>query len=59
MEEHGKNVPSVLPIVKDCDIRIHAMATNEFQELDSKFEERARENLEGMMDVYDKSVQDV
>ena len=53
-----KNVPSSLPTVKDSDIRLHTLATNVSQELDSKFEERARKSLAGMMDVYDKSVYD-
>ena len=35
------------------------MATNECQELDSKFEERDRSGLAGMMDVYEKSFEKV
>ena len=54
-----KNVPSSLPAIKDCDIRLHTLDTNECQELASKFEERVRQSLVGMMDVYDKSVYDV
>jgi hypothetical protein len=54
-----KSVASGLPIVKSYDINLLTLATNECQELASKFEERARQSLEGMMDVYDKSVQDV
>ena len=57
MEEHGENVPSSLPAVKAYDIRLHTLATNECQELASKFKEMARQSLEGMMDVYEKSVQ--
>ena len=37
-----KNVPSILPIVKSYDIRLHNLDTNECQDLASKFEERAR-----------------
>ena len=54
-----KSVPSGIPAVKAYDIRLHTLETNECQELASKFEERARQSLERMMDVYDKSVQDV
>ena len=52
-----KSVPSGLPIIKAYDIRLHTLATNECQEMTSKFEERARQSLAGMMEVYDKSVQ--
>ena len=54
-----KSVPSGLPVVKDYDIRLHTMVTNECQELASKFEQNTRQSLAGMMDVYDISVQDV
>ena len=32
-----KNVPRILPVVKAYDIRFHTLATNECQELASKF----------------------
>ena len=54
-----KNVPSSLPAFKSYDIRLNALDSNEFQELASKFEEKARKSLAGMMDVYDKSIYDV
>ena len=54
-----KSVQSDLPTFKAYDIKLHTLATNECQELASKFEERARKSLVGMMDVYDKLVQDV
>ena len=54
-----KSVPSSLPTTKTYDIRLHTLATNECQELASKFEEKARQNLAGMMDVYEKSIYDV
>lgn len=54
-----KSVPSGLPTIKDYDIRLHTLAIIECQDLASKFEERARRSLVGMMDVYDKLVQDV
>ena len=54
-----KGVPSVLPSIKAYDIRLHTLVTNECKELASNFKETGRQSLEGMMDVYDKSVQDV
>ena len=54
-----KRVLSGLPIIKDYDIMLHNLDTNECQELASKFEEMTRQSLAGMMDVYQKSVQDV
>ena len=54
-----KSVPSSLPIVKAYDIKLHTFDTNECQELASKFEEKSKQSLAGMMDVYEKSVQDV
>ena len=54
-----KSVPSGIPTIKSYDIRLHTLATNECQELASKFEERVRQSLVGMMSVYDKLVQDV
>jgi DNA repair exonuclease SbcCD ATPase subunit len=54
-----KSVLSNLLVVKAYDIRLHTLDTNECLELASKFEERERHSLAGLMDVYDKSVQDV
>ena len=54
-----KSVPSNLPIVKAYDNRLHTLATNECQEVASKFEEKERQSLAGTMDVYDKLVYDV
>ena len=54
-----KNVPSSLPAVKAYDIRLHTLATNECQEIASKFKEKARQSPTGMLDVYDKSLYDV
>ena len=59
LKNMDKSVLSSLPSVKSYDIRLHTLATNECQELASKFEERARQSLVGMMDVYEKLVQDV
>ena len=49
-----KNVPSSLLEFKSYDIMLHTLAMNECQELASKFEEKARQSLAGMMDVYEK-----
>ena len=54
-----KSVPSSLPIVKTYDIRLHTLAMNECRELASKFEEKARQNLVGMMELYEKSIYDI
>ena len=51
-----KNVPSILLVIKTYDISLHTLATNQCQELASRFEERARQNLAGMMELYDKSI---
>ena len=53
MEEHRKNVSSSLLAVKAYDIRLHTLAMNECQELASKFEEKTRHNLAGMMELYE------
>ena len=54
-----KNVPSSLPVIKTYDINLHTLDTSECQELDSRFEEKARQNLVGMMKLYEKSIYDV
>jgi hypothetical protein len=53
-----KNLTSSLPTIKNYDIRLHTLATNECQELASKFEVKGRQSLAGIMDVYDKSIYD-
>jgi hypothetical protein len=53
------NVPSILPVIKIYDISLHTLATTECQELASRFEERARHNLAGMMELYEKSIYDI
>ena len=53
------NVPSSLPVSKNYEIRLHTLDTSECQELDSKFEEKARQNVVGMMELYEKSIYDV
>ena len=54
-----KSVPSGLLEIKSYDIKLDTLATNECQELDSMFEERARQSLARMMKVYDKSIKDI
>ena len=51
-----RKFPSSLPVVKTYDISLHTLDTSECQELASKFEERARHNLAGMMELYEKSI---
>ena len=46
-------------IIKSYDIRLHTLATNEFQELASKFEEKFKPSLVGVMKVYTDNVQDI
>jgi hypothetical protein len=54
-----KNVPSILPVIKIYDISLHTLATSECQDLDSRFEENAKQNLAGMMELYEKSIYDI
>ena len=54
-----KIVPSSLPAVKTYDIMLHTLATNECEEITSKVEDIARNNLAGMMELYEKSIYDV
>ena len=53
-----KNVPSSLRVIKTYDINLHTLATSECQELASRFEERARQNL-ARMKLYEKSIYDI
>ena len=54
-----RNVPSILLVIKNYDISLHTLATSECQELASRFEENVRQNLRGMMDLYEKSIYDI
>ena len=54
-----KNLPSSLPVIKSYDISLHTLATSECQELASRFEENARQNIVGMMDLYEKYIYDI
>ena len=51
-----KNVPSILPVIKTYGISLHTLDTSECQELASSFEEKARQNISKMMDLYKKSI---
>ena len=51
--------PNSLPLVKSYDITIYSMATEECQDLASRFEENARKDLAGMMDLYEKTTYDI
>ena len=42
-----KYVPSGLPRIKDYDIRLQTLATNECQDTASKFEEKVKQVLQG------------
>jgi len=48
------DIPSSLPIVKSYDITAYSMATMECLDLASMFEENARKDIVGMMDLYEK-----
>ena len=54
-----KSVPNGIPTINTYNIRVHTLDTNEYQEIASKFEDKAKQSLVGMMSFYDKSVQDV
>ena len=54
-----KNVHSILPVIKIYDISFHTLAITKFQDLASKFEENAKQNLARMMDLYEKSIYDI
>ena len=51
-----KNIPSSFSVIKSYDISVHTLATIECQELASRFQENARKDLAGMMDLYEKSI---
>ena len=54
-----KNVPSSLPAIKSYDIRLHTLATTKCQDLAFRFEENARQNIAGMMGLYEKYIYDI
>ena len=54
-----KNVPSSLLIIEIYDISVHTLAITECQDLASRFEENARKDLAGMVDLYEESIYDI
>ena len=54
-----KDIPNSLPSVKSYDITVYSMAIKECEDLASRFEEKARKDLAGMMDLYEKSSYDI
>ena len=48
------NVLSSLQVTKTYDISLHTLDTSQCQELASRFGERARQNLVGIMELYEK-----
>ena len=52
-----KNVPGGHPFIKAYDIILHTLDTNECQELASKFEEKVKQSLAGILKVYMDNVQ--
>ena len=54
-----RDIPNSLPSVKSYDITMYTMATEECQDLASQFEENARIDLAGMMDLYEKTTYDI
>ena len=53
------NVASSLPVIKTYDIGLHTLDTSECREIASGFEERGRQNLARMMDLYKKSLYNI
>ena len=49
----------IFPVVKSYDITVYSMATEECQDLASRFEENERKDLAGIMDLYEKSTYDI
>ena len=46
-------------MIKSYHISLHNLASTECQGLASRFEERARQSLVKMMDLYEKSIYDI
>ena len=54
-----KNVLDGLPTLKSYDIRLHTLATHEYQELASKFEEKVKQSIVGIMKIYTSNIQEM
>lgn len=54
-----KNVHDGLLALKSYDIRIHTLATHDFHELASKFEERVKQSIAGIMKIHTSNIQEM
>ena len=54
-----RDIPNSLPLVKSYDITVYSMATEECQDLASRFEENARKDLARMIDLNEKTTYDI
>jgi hypothetical protein len=54
-----KNVLDGLLALKSYDIRPHNLATHECQEIASKFEEKVKQSIAGIMKIYTRNVQEM
>ena len=54
-----RDIPNSLPSAKSYDITVYSMATEECQDLAFRFEENARKDLVGMMDLYEMTTYDI
>jgi predicted RNase H-like nuclease (RuvC/YqgF family) len=54
-----KNVLDGLPSLKSYDIRLHTLDTHECQELASKFEEKVKPSIVGIMKIYTSNIQEM
>ena len=52
-----RDIPNNLPFFKSYDITVYSMAMEECQDLAFRFEENAKKDLAGMMDLYAKTTQ--
>ena len=54
-----RNVHDCLPTFKSYDIMLHTLATHEFQELASKFEEKVKHSIARIMKIYKCNIQEM
>jgi hypothetical protein len=54
-----RDILNSLPSVKSYDIIVYCMATEECQDLASRFEENAKKDLAGMMELYENTTYDI
>ena len=54
-----KNVLDGLPTLKSYDIRLHTLATHEGRQLASKFEEKVKQSIDGIMKLYTSNIQEM